>query len=150
MASSKLLRNWNETITAWLEEYGFTQSKVDPGIYVFIMECELYVLELYVDDSVIVGPTGSFIVGFKSAFGMRFNVQDLGPMSWLLGMTVERDRVNRIIRIGQQQYVLDVLERFNMVDCKPVGSPMAVDAMTIMWRRRHQSCLPDWCLKLDR
>jgi hypothetical protein len=75
---------------------------VDPGIYVFINEGELYVLALYVDDNIIVGPTGSFIVGFKSAFGERFNVQDLGPMSWLLGMTVERDRGSRIIRIGQQ------------------------------------------------
>ena len=123
-------RNWNKTITAWLEEYGFTQSKVDPGIYVFIKEGELYVLALYVDDSIIVGPAGSFIVGFKSAFGERFNVQDLGPVSWLLGMTVERDRGSRTIRIGQQQYVLDMLERFNMMGCKPVGSPMAVDALS--------------------
>jgi hypothetical protein len=39
-------RNWNKTVTTWLEEYGFSQSKVDPGIYVFIKECELYVLAL--------------------------------------------------------------------------------------------------------
>jgi hypothetical protein len=94
-------RNWNKTITSWLEENGFTQSKVDPGIYVFIEESELYVLALYVDDNIVVGPAGSFIVGFKSAFRVRFNVQDLGPMSRLLGMTVDRGRGNRIIRIGQ-------------------------------------------------
>jgi hypothetical protein len=46
-------------------------------------------------------------------------------------MTVERDRGNRIITIGQQQYVSDMLERFNMMDCKSVGSPMAVDALSI-------------------
>jgi hypothetical protein len=34
-------RNWNKIITAWLEEYGFSQSKVDPRIYVFIKEGEL-------------------------------------------------------------------------------------------------------------
>jgi hypothetical protein len=123
-------RKKDKTITACLEEYGFNQSKVDPGIYVFIKEGELYVLALYVDDNIIVAPTGSFIVGFKSAFGERFNVQDLGKVSWFLGMTVERDRGNRIIRIGQQQYVLDMLERFNMMDCKPVGSPMAVVALS--------------------
>jgi hypothetical protein len=122
-------RKWNKTITVWPEEYGFNQPKVDPGIYVFIKEGELYVLALYVDDNIIVGPADSFIVGFKSAFGERFNVQDLGPVSWLLGMTVERDRGNRIIMIRQQQYVLDMLERFNIVDCKLVGSPMAVDAL---------------------
>jgi hypothetical protein len=36
-------------------------------------------------------------------------VQDLGPVFWFLGMTIERDRGNRIIRIGQRQYVLDML-----------------------------------------
>jgi hypothetical protein len=114
-------RNWNKTITTWLEENGFSQSKVDPGIYVFIKEGELYVLALYVGDNIIVGPAGSFIVGFKSAFGERLNVQDLSQGSWLLGMTVDRDRGNRIIRIGHQQYVLDMLERFNMMGCKPVA-----------------------------
>jgi hypothetical protein len=103
---------------------------VDPGIYVFIKVCEPSVLALYVDDIIMFGPVGSFIVGFKSAFGERFNVQNLGPVSWLLGVTVERDRGSRTIRIGQQQYVLDMLERFNMVDYKPVGSPMAVDALS--------------------
>jgi hypothetical protein len=104
------------TITSWLEEYGFSQSKVDPGIDVFIKEGEVYVLALYVDDSIIVGPAGSFIVGFKSAFVERFKVQDLGLVSRLLGMTVERDRGNRIIKIEQQQYVLYMLERFNMME----------------------------------
>jgi hypothetical protein len=87
--------------------HGFNESKVDPGIYTFIKEGELYVLALYVDDNIIVGSAGSFIIGFKSAFGERFNTQKLGPVSWLLGMTVERDRGNRVIRIGQKQYVLD-------------------------------------------
>jgi hypothetical protein len=70
---------------------------VDPCIYDFIKEDELYVFDLYVDDNIIVGPAGSFIVVFKSAFGVRFIVQDIDPMSWLLGMTVERDCGNRII-----------------------------------------------------
>jgi hypothetical protein len=36
-------------------------------------------------------------------------------------MTVERDLGNRIIMMGQQRYVLDMLERFNMMDCQPMG-----------------------------
>jgi hypothetical protein len=107
-----------------------TWTWYDCIIYVFIKEGELYVLALYVDDSIMVGPAGSFIVGFKLAFSEGLNVQDLGAVSWLLGMTMERDRGNRIIRIGQQQYVLDMMKRFNMMDCKPVGSPMVVDALS--------------------
>jgi hypothetical protein len=83
---------------------------VDHGIYyIFIKESELYVLALYVNDNIIVGSAGSFVVGFKSAFGVRLSVQDIGPLCWLLGMTFEHGRGNRIIRIGQRQYVLDMM-----------------------------------------
>jgi hypothetical protein len=58
-------RNWNKTVTAWLEEFGFRQSKLDPGIYVFIKEGEFYVLALYVEDSIIARQAGSFIVRRK-------------------------------------------------------------------------------------
>jgi hypothetical protein len=71
-----------------------------------------------VDDNITVGLAGNLIVGFKSAFGVGFNVQEIGKVSWLLGMTIERDHGSRIIMIGQRQYVLGSMERFNAVDCK--------------------------------
>jgi hypothetical protein len=36
-----------------------------------------------------------------------------------------------IIKFDKRQFVFDMLERFNMVDCKPVGSPIAVDALSV-------------------
>jgi hypothetical protein len=78
---------------------------VDPGVYVFWKTGELYVLALYVDNNIIFGATGSFIAEFKVAFGMRFNVQDMGPVSWLLGMTMERQRGSHTIKIGQRECV---------------------------------------------
>lgn len=116
-------RNWNLTITQWLAEYGFIQSKVDPGIIVYHKGKLTYVLALYVDDSILVGPNGPFIFEFKIAFGRRFNVQDLGPVAWL-GMSVERDTSARTLKMGQRQYVVDMLERFGMIDCKPMSIPM--------------------------
>ena len=123
-------RNWSKTVSAWLVEYGFKQSTVDPCIYTFAAGGDLYILALYVDDSIMAGPQGSFISDFKRAFGKRFNVQDLGPVSWLLGMTVERDRAAGVLKVGQRQYILDMLERFNMSDCKPVSTPMTVGALS--------------------
>ena len=119
-------RNWNKTITAWLLLYGFTQSNVDPCIYTYINGSSCYILALYVDDSILVGPAGPFIGQFKEAFGKRFDVQFLGLVSWMLGITVDRDREARTIKLGQQQYILDVLEKFNMSDCNVVTSPMVV------------------------
>ena len=84
-----------------------------------------YVLALYVDDTILTGPIGDFITRFKLAFGSRFDVQYLGPIASLLGTTVVRDRRARTITLGQRQYLLDILERFNMGECNTVATPLA-------------------------
>jgi hypothetical protein len=88
-------------------------------------------LALYVDDNIIVGSADCFNVEFKTAFGRMFNVQGMGLMSWLLSMTVERDRGSHTLKIGKRHGVLDMLRRLNMEDWTPIGSPMAVVALRI-------------------
>jgi hypothetical protein len=83
---------------------------------------------MYVDDRIIASSAGNCIVDIKTAFGSIFSMQDLRTVSWLLGMTVEQDR---IINIGQRQYVLDMLERFNVVDGKPLESLMSVTTLNV-------------------
>jgi hypothetical protein len=122
-------RYWYQTITAWLLDFGFVQSAVDPCVYVFTQGDIPYILALYVDDTILTGPIGDFITRFKDAFGSRFDVQDLGPVAWLLGTTVVRNRKARTITLGQQQYILDVLERFNMGECNNVSTPLAKGSM---------------------
>ena len=41
-----------------------------------------------------------------------------------------RDRAAGVLKEGQRQYILDMLERFNMSDCKPVSTPMTVGALS--------------------
>jgi hypothetical protein len=53
-----------------------------------------------VDDLIIVCLADNLFFDFEKAFGSIFNVQYFGSVSWLLGMTVERDRNIRIIKIG--------------------------------------------------
>jgi hypothetical protein len=84
---------------------------------------------MYVDDNIIPGVAGRLIQEFKVTLGKRLNVQDLGLVSWLLGMTAERDRGTGVIKLGMRQYVLEMLKRFNMMDNKPTSSPMAVHAV---------------------
>jgi hypothetical protein len=99
-------RNWSKTITAWLEDYGFSQPKVDPGIYVFWKAGEFHVWALYVDDIMNVGSMGGFIAELNTTLDRRFNVQNMGPVSWLQGKIIlERDCGSHIIKIGQRKYV---------------------------------------------
>ena len=117
-------RAWNVCVSDWLENYGFTQSRVDPGIYTNIVNGHLYVLAIYVDDCLLIGRGGSFVIDFKKDFSTEFKIEDLGPVSWLLGCSIERNRKLRTLCIRQRQYIVDILEMFNMSDCISVGTPM--------------------------
>ena len=39
-------------------------------------------------------------------------------------MSVTRDRKNKTLHLGQEQYIKDILIKFNMQDCKPSSTPM--------------------------
>ena len=120
-------RQWNELLTAWLGSVGFNQSRVDPGIYTYKGDARgIYVLAIYVDDTILAGPDGPFIASFKASFKERFQIDDLGHAAWVLGMTISRNRAERILELGQQQYILDVLERHGMAECRPVCTPVAM------------------------
>jgi hypothetical protein len=44
--------------------------------------------------------------------------------SFLLGIEITRNPEKHQIALSQRQYIIDALERFNMSDCNPIGTPM--------------------------
>ena len=76
------------------------------------------------DDCLLIGRGGSFVFDFKRDFSAEFKIEDLRPVSWLLGCSIERNRKLRTLCIRQRQYIVDILELFNMSDCISVGTPM--------------------------
>eukprot|EP00794_Sanderia_malayensis_P014955 gene14955-biopygen12465 len=58
----------------------------------------------------------------------RFEMDDLGEINYCLGMSIKRDRRNRVLTINQNMYLKNVLKRFQMQDCKPISTPMDPNA----------------------
>jgi len=52
---------------------------------------------------------------------------DRGPVSHFLEMVVSRDKVTRIVYLTQEGYIGQIMERFGMSHCKPVGTLMEKD-----------------------
>ena len=116
-------RNWNQTIDKWMKEYGFKASEADPCLYVKREDQEMIVVIIWVDDLIIAGSCKQIIRDFKASISERFSMKDLGPLKWILGVEVKRDRPRRRIELTQTAYINQMLERFGMRDCKPVGAP---------------------------
>ncbi len=49
-------------------------------------------------------------------------------LHYCLGVEFERDRANCTINISQSKYIEEVLKRFNMEECKPIGTLLDVNS----------------------
>ena len=71
------------------------------------------IIALYVNDILIIDLSKTDIQRIKKALNDKFHMFDLGPCVYYLGMTVKRDRVVDILRLGQAVYVIRFLKHFN-------------------------------------
>src|SRR5215216_4561184 len=76
------------------------------------------IVAVYVDDLIILSNDTTSLNKIKAELGKRFEMKDLGEIRFCLGIQVMRNRKERTIRISQAKYIENILDRFNMLNCK--------------------------------
>uniref|UniRef100_A0A2N9IQA1 Reverse transcriptase Ty1/copia-type domain-containing protein n=1 Tax=Fagus sylvatica TaxID=28930 RepID=A0A2N9IQA1_FAGSY len=105
---------------------GYTRCEYDCCVYVRILEDGSYIfLLLYVDDMLIAAKSMCEVNRLKSLLHKEFEMKDLGVAKKILGMEIRRDREARKLWLSQKNYIRKVLEKFSMLDAKPVSTPLA-------------------------
>ena len=94
-------RVWYNTLAAFLKELGFEPIAADYSVF----GNGTTIIAIYVDDILLAGPDKQEIQRIKDKLYERFEMTDLGECRYYLGMTVTRDRANRILRLGQVGYI---------------------------------------------
>ncbi|MBW0499102.1 hypothetical protein O181_038817 [Austropuccinia psidii MF-1] len=51
-------------------------------------------------------------------------MEDLGPAAYILGIEICQDRIVKTLTLSQMTYVKNLLDEYQMMDCKPVSTPM--------------------------
>lgn len=113
---------WFETLSKELEKLGFQASAEDYSIFVK----EGVIIAVYVDDLLVMGPDRAMIDEVKAALAKRFQMQDMGPASYYLGIKLSqhRTRWGTKLCLSQAAYVSKILRDFGMQDSTPVTTPM--------------------------
>lgn len=98
------------------------EAKSDTSLFIYRRGAKMALLLLYVDDIVLTASSQSFLQRIISALGQEFSMTDMGPLHHFLGITVER-RTDGLF-LSQCQFMLDILDRAGMRDCKPCSTPV--------------------------
>jgi transposase InsO family protein len=119
-------RAWYKKIDAALSELGLRPTASDSCIYVLHEASTTVYILLYVDDLLLISNDLGRLSLIKAELSKRFDMKDLGEAQFILGIQIQRDRARRRISLSQSEYIKTILNRFDMAECKPVRSPMAV------------------------
>lgn len=77
---------------------------------------------IYVDDVILAGNDTDKIQKIKSYLDSRFNIKDLGPIEYFLGIEVERSEEGLVL--SQRKYTLDILGESGLHGCRPSDFPI--------------------------
>lgn len=118
-------REWNQTITNFLEGIGLIKSNTDPGL--FASKDGGTLVTLYVDDILVTAAKKSDLTRVKEALKARFKMTDIGPVNKILGVSV--DIRGRSARLGQQAYVEEMLAELGVSEQQLRSCPLPFGAL---------------------
>lgn len=74
------------------------------------------------DDLLITGNSTAAISELKGSLASQFHMKDLGPITYFLGLEI--DRSSNGFFISHKKYTLDLLQEFGMLQATPLKLPM--------------------------
>ena len=113
----------------YYQSQGFASSPADACLYVF--QGGDVLLLLYVDDILLSGRNTSKIEETKRQLMDRFEVVDLGPATFLLGLAIKRDDSTGTIQLSQETYARGILDTYGMEEANPAKPPAEVKQISI-------------------
>ena len=117
-------RQWDKKLHSVLTELDFKRIESDCSVYIYSNQEVWIIVPIYIDDITLASKSSTAIDKYVQLLSEHFKCCDLGPTCFLLGVAVERDRPTCTLKLHQHQFILELLEKFGMSDCKPIQTPL--------------------------
>lgn len=117
-------RRWQQHFGKTAAKYNLTPAQSDTAVYIRKDSDGLLILHLHVDDSMVFASSPEVMQQFKSFLESQYDVKWTPSPSLYLGIRIQISEDGRLVGLVQDHYIESTLERFAMVNCKPVKSPL--------------------------
>ena len=144
---SQASRCWSDIFTKFMLEYGFVRSSIDTCLFVYKHQEQTMHACVWVDDVVISDNSPKLRDHFVGALHNTFPLDDKGPLDWILGIQIKRDRRTRVLTMSQELYIQDVVAK-HAAHLEGVSrhfdSPMSEDLAHISYDQQPPHGTPEW------
>ena len=100
----------------------FVQSNANHTLFLKHRQKRVTTLIIYIDDMIITGDDTEEMSKLQEQLSVEFEMKNLGGLKYFLGIEVERSQKG--IFLSQRKYVLDLLSKVGLLECKPANTPI--------------------------
>nr|GEZ44201.1 retrovirus-related Pol polyprotein from transposon TNT 1-94 [Tanacetum cinerariifolium] len=117
-------RTWYDKLSTFLLQNNFFKGTIDPTLFIRRFHDDILVVHVYVEDIIFGSTHPRYTQLFSDLMKSRFEMSMMGEMTFFLGLQVDQSPCG--IFINQSKYVLEILKKYGMESCDPVGTPMEI------------------------
>nr|GEV75144.1 hypothetical protein [Tanacetum cinerariifolium] len=117
-------RAWYDELSTFLLHNQFFKGTTDPTLFIRRFVDDILVVQVYVDDILFGSTHPRYTQLFSDLMKSRFEMSMMGEMMFFLGLQANHSPCG--IFINQSNYVLEILKKYGMESCDPVGTPMKI------------------------
>ncbi|GJY65421.1 retrovirus-related pol polyprotein from transposon TNT 1-94 [Tanacetum coccineum] len=117
-------RAWYDELSKFLLQNHFNKGTIDPTLFIRCFDDDILVVQVYVDDTIFGFTNPRYTQLFSDLMKIRFKMSMMGEMMFFLGLQVNQSP--RGIFINQYNYVLEILKKYGIETCDPIGKPMEI------------------------
>lgn len=114
-------RTWYARLDKYLAKLHFAKGTTDSNLYLKEIEDGLLIIIVFFDD-IIFGGNDEASNKFSKYMKNEFEMSMIGEMKFFLGLQIFQNKEGMFI--SRTKYLKDLLKRFGLENCKPVGTPM--------------------------
>nr|GEU46177.1 hypothetical protein [Tanacetum cinerariifolium] len=115
---------WYDEFSMFLPQNHFFKGTIDPMLFIRRFYDDILVVQVYIDDIIFGSTHPRYIQLFFDLMKSRFEMSMMEEMTFFLGLQVNQSPYG--IFIKQSNYVLEILKKYGMESCDPVGTPMEI------------------------
>jgi hypothetical protein len=138
---------WQEEFSRALQELGLRPVGGEPCLFT---DGDGILIFFYVDDIILLSrkERAKQAAKLKTDLMARYEMRDLGPVQWFLGIRVTRDREKCKVYLCQDSYIDQVAHRYHLTNRKaPTTTPETTELCEPDWLGGY--LVFDWLLRLE-
>nr|GEU79991.1 retrovirus-related Pol polyprotein from transposon TNT 1-94 [Tanacetum cinerariifolium] len=117
-------RAWYDELLTFLLQNLFFKGSIDPTLFIRRFDNDILVVHVYVDDIIFGSTHPRYTQLFFDLMKSHFEMSMIGEMMFFLGLQVNQSPCG--IFINQSNYMLEILKKYGMESCDPVGTLMEI------------------------